>query len=82
MSAGAGGSTSPAIATLPAAPGVRAALHRPTGTLLVSDRHHQAHGQIDDIERFAATLIAACWEARQAGVKVGGVGEMPTCHGT
>ncbi|WP_454684009.1 hypothetical protein [Ancylobacter moscoviensis] len=52
---------------LPSAEGVHAVLDLKTGMLLVNERHHHAHGQIEDVERWAATLIAACWEARKAG---------------
>ena len=51
---------------LPSAGGVHAVLDLKTGMLLVNERHHHAHGQIEDVERWAATLIAACWEARRA----------------
>lgn len=50
---------------LPSAEGSRAVLDLPTGMLLVGERHHHTHGQIEEVERFAATLIAACWEARK-----------------
>ena len=51
---------------LPSAGGVHAVLDLKTGMLLVNERHHHTHGQIEDVERWAATLIAACWEARKA----------------
>ncbi|MDF2618609.1 MAG: hypothetical protein K0S00_1268 [Xanthobacteraceae bacterium] len=50
---------------LPSTDGARAVLDLPTGMLLVGERHHHTHGQIEEVERFAATLIAACWEARR-----------------
>jgi hypothetical protein len=48
---------------LPAREGTRAVLDLPTGMLIVASGTANVHGSIDDMERLAADLIAACWEA-------------------
>ncbi|MBB3771499.1 hypothetical protein FHS55_002098 [Angulomicrobium tetraedrale] len=50
---------------LPSDPSARAVYDAKLGMLIVTERHHRVHGQIEDVERWAATLIAACWEARR-----------------
>lgn len=65
---------------LPSADGARAVLDLPTGMLPVNARHHHAHGQIDDVERWAATLIAACWEARSKASPERALGAVKATH--
>lgn len=47
-------------------PGARATLHRPTGLLIVDRGGNCVSGSREDLERLAAEIIAACWEARRA----------------
>lgn len=41
-------------------PELRITFHAPTGILSVSWRHMQVHGKVEDVEAFAAMLVAAC----------------------